>query len=263
MSEHQQASRLTVALGQWVAGPDPQENLRRIERDVEQAAGVGAALLVLPEAAMVGFAHDPRPAAEPLDGPWASRVRQLARSRGLLVVVGMFRPAGDGRVHNTVLATDGRGVEAHYDKVHLYDAFGTRESDRTAPGEQLASFEALGTRIGLATCYDVRFADQFTTLGRAGAEVVCLPTAWADGPRKAEQWRLLVRARAMDAQTFVLGCDQALDEHAKTSFGVGGSLVAGPLGQVLAEAGPGPELLVAELDLDQVRQTRAAVPILG
>ncbi|GAB2487655.1 carbon-nitrogen hydrolase family protein [Luteococcus sediminum] len=263
MRVQQRSSPFRAALGQWVAGPDPQENLRRVERDVVAAAAEGAELLVLPEASMLGFAHDPRPLAEPLDGPWASRVRELARTHDLLVVVGMFRPAGDGRVHNTVLATDGRDVEAHYDKVHLYDAFGTRESDRTAPGERLVTFEALGTRIGLATCYDVRFADQFTALGRAGAELVCLPTAWADGPRKAEQWRLLVRARAMDCQAFVLGCDQALDEQAGTSFGVGASLVAGPLGEVLAEAGPGPQLLVAELDLAQVRQTRATVPILG
>lgn len=256
--------QLTVALAQVLPTADVPTNLDLVREACARAAGSDADLVVLPEATMLAFGSDPRGAAEPLDGPFARAVREAAREHGLLVVVGMFTPATDGRVHNTLLVTDGRDVEAHYDKAHLYDAFGTRESERTAPGEQYVTVEALGTRIGLATCYDVRFADQFTAMGRDGAEVVILPTAWADGPRKAEQWELLVRARAMDAQAFVVGCDAAFDEAGKPSFGVGHSLVAGPLGEVVGEvAGNGPELVVRTVDLDVVRRAREAVPILG
>lgn len=255
--------QVTVAAAQLLAGADPTQNLALVEDAVATAAARGAQLVVLPEATMVGFGRDPRPHAQPLDGPWAGRVRELAREHDALVVVGMFTPADDGRVHNTLLATDGRGVEASYHKRHLYDAFGTRESERTAPGDDYVSFEALGTRIGLATCYDVRFADQFTALGRQGAELVALPTAWADGERKAEQWELLTRARAMDAQAFLVGADQAFDGSVRHSFGVGCSIVAGPLGEKLAMAGKEPELLVARVELDEVSSARARVPLLG
>ena len=160
--------QITVAACQVRPGSDVDENLELARRSVADAAARGAQIVVLPEATMVRFGVDPRPVAQPLDGPFAEGVRAVAREFGVLVVVGMFTPSDDGRVFNTVLATDGAAVEAHYDKVHLFDAYGTRESERTAPGREYVTFEALGTRIGLAACYDVRFADQFTAMGRAG-----------------------------------------------------------------------------------------------
>ena len=256
--------QITVAACQVRPGSDVDENLELARRSVADAAARGAQIVVLPEATMVRFGVDPRPVAQPLDGPFAEGVRAVAREFGVLVVVGMFTPSDDGRVFNTVLATDGAAVEAHYDKVHLFDAYGTRESERTAPGREYVTFEALGTRMGLAACYDVRFADQFTAMGRAGAELVLLPTAWADGPRKTEQWELLVRARAMDAQAFVVGCDTAFTADVKLSFGVGHSLVAGPLGEVMGDvAGADPEVVLRTIDLAVAEKARAAVPILG
>lgn len=178
------------------------------------------------------------------------------------MVAGLFTPAADGRVRNTLLAT-GAGVEASYDKIHLYDAFGSRESDLVEAGTEHVAVDALGTRIGLATCYDLRFADQFTALGRAGVEVVCVPASWGDGPGKAEQWDLLVRARAMDAQAWLVACDQAwTPARGADPLGVGRSAVVDALGGVRARLGHQPDLLVTTIDPAVVADVRARVPIL-
>ncbi|MEL4357534.1 MULTISPECIES: carbon-nitrogen hydrolase family protein [unclassified Luteococcus] len=261
--EPTQPATLRVALAQLNATDDPRQNLALVRDRARQAAEQGARLVVFPEATMANFTVDPRTVAEPLDGPFADGIREIARECGALLVVGVFTPAADGRVHNTLLVTDGGPVDERYDKIHLYDAFRTRESKTVAPGQRLVVIDALGTRIGLATCYDVRFAAQFTELGRQGAELICLPASWQDGPRKSEQWELLVRSRAMDAQAILLAADQAAqDTGGKKPLGVGHSLVAGPLGEVLAQAGDQAQLLVADLDLSVVAKAREAVPIL-
>ena len=122
----------------------------------------------------------------------------------------MFEPAPDRGVYNTLLATGPLVVfYVAYRKIHLFDAFGARESDLVAPGRERVVIEVGGVRVGLATCFDLRFADQFTALGRDGAELVVVPASWGAGPGKEEQWDLLTRARATDAQAWLLACDQA------------------------------------------------------
>lgn len=211
---------------------------------------------------MARFGTPLREIAEPLDGPFADGVRAVAEKHGVMVVVGLFTPSQDGRVRNTLLVT-GEGVETSYDKIHLYDAFGSRESDAVEPGERLVTVDALGTRLGFATCYDVRFADQFTALGRAGAEVICLPACWGDGPRKAEQWDALVTARAMDSQAWLVAAGQAWSPPAgPIPRGIGRSAVVGPLGGVAARLDAHPDVLVTTIDLGSVGDARALVPIL-
>ncbi|GAA4532449.1 carbon-nitrogen hydrolase family protein [Amycolatopsis samaneae] len=252
-----------IAAAQIAGSTDPLANLAVVEDAVERAAGRGADLVVLPEAALASFAADPRTVAQPLDGPWATGVRKAAAKHDVLVVAGMFEPAPDGRVHNTLLIT-GRGVESAYRKIHLYDAFGSRESDTVAPGAELVQVELRGVRIGFATCYDLRFADHFTALGRAGAELVVVPASWGAGPGKEEQWDLLTRARAHDAQAWLLACDQAWTPPSGTDpLGVGRSVLADPLGGVHARLGGTPGLLVADVDVETVRAVRQRVPILG
>lgn len=263
---------MRVAAVQLGSTKDPVENLFLAGNGIRGAADAGARLVVLPEATMANFTTRLSRVAQPLDGPFAQGIRAVAAECGVLVVVGMFTPgstpspAGKGdrlRVRNTVLVTDGVGIDAHYDKVHLYDALGSRESDTVEPGADLLVVEALGTRIGIATCYDMRFPAQFTDLGRRGAEVICLPTSWAPGEGKVEQLRTLVRARAMDSQSFVVMADQVAPMDAGTRpLGVGHSLVAGPTGAVVAEAGEDPTVLVAELDVETVAKVRQALPIL-
>ena len=258
---------LTVAAAQLTSGSDPAANLELVTDAIAAAAARGASLVVTPEATMVCFGTDLRAIAEPLDGPWASAVRAAAREHRITAVVGMFEPAPDGRVHNTLLVADPFQPPAddpvHYRKIHLFDAFGSRESAVVAPGDELVRIKVDGVSVGLATCYDVRFADQFSALGRAGSELILLPASWGDGPGKAEQWDLLTRARAADAQAWLLACDQAwTPPRGRAPLGVGRSVLADPTGAVRTQLGSEPGLLVADIDTDLVREVRARVPIL-
>lgn len=254
---------LTVAAAQLTSGPDPAANLELVTDAIAAAAARGARLVVTPEATMACFGTDLRAVAEPLDGPWAGAVRAAAHAHGITAVVGMFEPAADGRVHNTLLVAQPSGDSTAYRKIHLFDAFGSRESDVVAPGDERVQIDVDGVPVGLATCYDVRFADQFSALGRAGAELVLLPASWGDGPGKAEQWDLLTRARAADAQAWLLGCDQAWTvPRGRAPLGLGRSVLADPTGAVRSRLGSEPGLLVAEIDTDLVREVRQRVPIL-
>jgi len=254
-----------IALAQIVSTPSPAENLETVAAETARAAAAGARVVVFPEATMCCFGVTLP--AEPLDGPWATRVREIAAEAGVTVVAGMFTPDPDGRVRNTLLATGG-GVEAHYDKVHLFDAFGFAESATVAPGTLPVTIDVDGTTVGLATCYDVRFPGLFQKLGDAGARVVLMPASWGAGPGKREQWDLLVRARALDSTCIVAACDQADPEsvgreRGKAPTGIGASLVASPFGVVEAQLGEKPDLLVHDLDLESVGTARAAIPVLA
>jgi len=251
-----------VAAAQIVSGPDPVANLATAIESVRRAAAAGAQLVVLPEATMACFGTDLGAVAEPLDGPWVSALRQCATDLDVTVVAGMFEPADDGRVHNTLLVA-GRDVDTSYRKIHLYDAFGSRESDLVAPGTRHVVVTVRGVRVGMATCYGLRFADQFTALGRAGAELVVVPASWGDGPGKSEQWDLLTRARATDAQAWLLAADQAwVPPRGTDPLGVGRSVLVDPLGRVCVMLGHEAALLTTEIDLTFVQQVRKRIPVL-
>lgn len=260
---------MRIALAQFTATTDPADNLALVQRQIATAGHAGVRLVVFPEAMSCSFARPRIEAAEPLDGPWANGVRAAAAAAGVSVVVGLFTPGTGGRVRNTLLVTGG-GVEAFYDKLHLFDAYGYAESDQVEPGERLVTVDIDGVRFGLATCYDVRFPAQFAALADAGAEVMLVPASWAPGERKVEQWRTLVTARALDTTSLVVAVGQALpvddtdaDPAARKPTGVGHSIVAGPLGEVLVELGPEPELRVVELDVASVSRARGVLPVLG
>ncbi|MEV8372451.1 carbon-nitrogen hydrolase family protein [Kribbella sp. NPDC056861] len=253
---------LRVAAAQISTGPDPVANLAIAVESVRRTAEAGASVIALPEATLAAFGSDLRAVAEPLDGPFASGLRKVAADLGVVVIAGLFEPASDGRVHNTLLVT-GPGVEASYRKIHLYDAFGSRESDLVAPGDELVTFEVDGVRVGLATCYDLRFADQFTALGRAGAELIVVPASWGAGPAKEDQWDLLTRARASDAQAWLLACDQAWTAPRGTDpLGIGRSALIDPLGHPRGRLGAEADLLVGTVETELAVAVRARVPIL-
>ncbi|MEU6129103.1 carbon-nitrogen hydrolase family protein [Saccharopolyspora sp. NPDC047091] len=259
---------MRVALCQIVSTPDPAANLELVADGVRRAAEAGAELAVFPEATMACFGIPLGPVAEPLDGPWATEVRGLAAESGITVVAGMFTPADDGRVANTLLVT-GPGVDAHYDKIHLYDAFGFAESRTVAPGAEPLVVDVGGTGIGVTTCYDVRFPGLYAALADRGASVIVTAASWGAGDGKREQWELLVRARALDSTSWVVACGQAdprtagIEPSGKAPTGIGFSTVATPVGTVHAQLGDAPDVLVAELDPAAVEQARASIPVLA
>ena len=198
---------MRLAVAQIITGADLAANLELIRDYATRAKAAGAELVVFPEAAMRAFGHRLTDIAEPVDGTWAGSVRSIAKELDITVVAGMFTPGRDGRVRNTLLVT-GPGVETSYDKIHLFDAFGFAESDTVDAGTAPVTFEVNGTTFGLATCYDVRFPALFTANAKAGAQVNIVCASWGAGEGKAEQWDLLVRARALDSTTFVVACGQ-------------------------------------------------------
>jgi len=204
-------------------------------------------------------------AAEPIDGSWADGVRGIAAGAGITVVAGMFVPADDGRVTNTLVAA-GPDVDAHYDKIHLYDAFGFTESRTVAPGHEPVVITVDGVVVGLTLCYDIRFPELYVELARRGAQVITVHASWGTGPGKLEQWNLLARARALDTGSFVAAVGQAYpgDEIAAIGpTGVGGSVVASPLGEVVDAAGADPTLLVTDIDTDTVQSVRDTIAVLS
>lgn len=260
---------LRVALAQIRSSTDPSANLALVEDYTLRAADADASLVLFPEATMCRFGVALGPIAQPLDGPWASAVRSLAQRAGVVVVAGMFVPAGDGRVTNTLLAT-GPGVEARYDKIYLYDAFGFTESKTIAPGREPVVISVGGdaepVSVGLTLCYDIRFPELYVELAQRGAELITAHASWGTGPGKLEQWTLLARARAIDTTGILAAVDQAYpgDEIAKVGpTGVGGSVVASATGEVLTSAGADPQLLVYDVDLEAARKVRETVAVMS
>ncbi|WP_328350873.1 carbon-nitrogen hydrolase family protein [Mycobacterium sp. NBC_00419] len=257
---------MRIALAQILSGTDPTANLTLVEQYTRQAAEAGAQLVVFPEGTMSRFGVPLTPVAEPLDGPWADAVRGIAARAGITVVAGMFTPTADERVTNTLLAT-GPGVDAHYDKIHLYDAFGFAESTGVAAGREPVVITVDGVGVGLTLCYDIRFPSLYIELADRGAQVITVSASWGAGPGKLEQWTLLARARALDSASFIAAAGQGypgdeLANSSKAPTGVGGSLVASPFGEVLASAGPDPQLVVADVDVDTVPAVRETLGVL-
>lgn len=259
---------MRIALCQIAATTDPDDNLRLVADGIARAARAGATLAVFPEATMARFGASLADLAEPLDGPWAASVRRMADDADIAVAVGMFTPTGDGRVANTLLFT-GRGVEAHYEKIHLFDAFGHAESDTIAAGDTPVTVSVDGVTIGLAICYDVRFPGLYTSLAANGARVILTSASWGGGPGKREQWELLTRARALDSTSWILACDQADPESIGATVtgnsprGIGYSLVSAPLGTVHSQLGQSPDVLVVDVDPAEADATRQALPVLN
>jgi deaminated glutathione amidase len=260
---------MRIALAQILSGTEPAANLQLVRDYAGRAADEGAKLVVFPEATMCRFGVPLQPIAEPVDGPWADGVRQIATATGITVIAGMFTPAGDGRVTNTLIAA-GPGTpnqpDAHYHKIHLYDAFGFSESRTVAPGHEPVVIMVDDVRVGLTICYDIRFPALYTELARRGAQLIAVCASWGSGPGKLEQWTLLARARALDSMSYVAAAGQADPGDTLTGTGaptgVGGSLVASPLGEVLASAGADPQLVVADIDVDNVVTARDSIAVL-
>jgi deaminated glutathione amidase len=255
---------MRVALCQIEVGDDPKENLERMRDALARAPE--ADLAVFPEAAQVRFGNDLAALAEPLDGPFVTALAEAARRHGTAVVAGVFEPAPDGRVFNTVVGIDADGATVgSYRKIHLFDAFEDRESTLVAAGDTPVVLTLAGLRIGVVTCYDIRFPELSRALVDRGAQVLVVPAAWAQGVFKEEHWTTLVRARAIENTTWVIAVDKAPDRTRPPRGlpgGVGRSQLIDPMGTVLADLGPFPDVRVVDLDPDTATRVRAFLPSL-
>lgn len=285
-------SALPVALVQLCATEDAGLNRRQAEAWLERAVleapgGVRPRLLMLPEVWNAPYAVDrfaafaepiPEPGADLTQGPSPSlaMVASLARRHGVAVIAGSIPEQGEaGRTYNTATVVDPRGVLlAKHRKLHLFDVdvpggICFRESDSLTAGEDLTvlsgSSDPLRTglqeppNLGLLICYDIRFPELALLMQqRHGCTLFACPAAFntTTGPR---HWHLVMRARAIDTQCFVLACSSARPQGGGYPS-YGHSLVVDPWGTVVAEAGNGEQVLHAQLDLAQVALARQAIP---
>ena len=219
-----------------------------------------ADLVVFPEAFARDFGKagsDLSAYAESLDGPFVTEVERVAKERDTTIVAGLFETSGDpDRPYNTLVM---RGsAQADYRKIHLYDSFGYRESDRLSAGEiEPVLTEVGGLTVGLMTCYDLRFPELSRLLVERGADVLVVPAAWMAGDRKVDHWRTLVLARAIENTAYVVAAAQPTPRY------TGHSMVVDPRGDVLAEAGDGDEVITAVLERDVLEEARRTNPSLA
>lgn len=201
--------------------------------------------------------------AEPLDGPFVTGLAEAAREHGTAVIAGVFEPAEGGRVYNTAVAVDETGeLVAAYRKIHLFDSFGSRESELVSPGDAPAVVSLGGLRVGLITCYDVRFPELARALVDEGADVFAVIAAWGTGPMKEEHWVTLVKARAIENTTWTIAVGQAPNPFVQDGFGVGRSMLVDPMGVARHDLGPGTAVEVGEIDQGLTEIVRRTLPSL-
>lgn len=258
---------VAIAVAQFAPGDDEAKNLDEIRRLAEDAAARGALLVVFPEYSSY-FTPDLGPDwpdhAQTLHGPFVRALAEIAAELGIHLVAGMIElVSGESdRVANTLVAVDAAGeIVARYRKMHLYDAFGMRESDRIVAGGVWGDGEAPtfawgGFTVGLQTCYDVRFPEVTRRLVDAGADLVLLPSEWVRGPLKEHHWRTLVTARAIENTVYVAAADHA------PPIGAGNSMVVDPMGVELVTVGEATDVGVAWISAARVTEVRHINPAL-
>ena len=261
---------MRVAAVQLNSTDDVDRNLEVAERLVRAAAADGAELIALPEKwTLLGGPDELRAGAEPLDGPSLSAVRGWARELGAHILAGSIaeRVEGQGQLSNTSVLIDSSGEDlAVYRKIHMFDVEveGTtyRESETEQAGDEIVSASIGELELGLSVCYDLRFPELYRILAVRGAEAVTVPSAFT-APTGRAHWEVLLRARAIENQVFVIAPDQAgkAPPHYE-SFGH--SAIVDPWGTVLAMASADEERFVAaDLDLAGQRSIREKLPSLA
>ncbi len=254
----------SVALGQVVTSDDKDVNLRKGVALIRRACKKEADLLILPELFMA-YREFAAPVAsfvetaESLSGPFVRTMARAAKDSGIHVAFGMIESSKRlGLVYNTVamLGPDG-SLLGHHRKVQLFDSFGYKESSRFAPGSELEKpFRTSIARVGMMTCYELRFPEIARLLALEGAEVLVVPTAWVSGRLKEDHLHVLARARALENTVFVaVACQTG-------RIFTGRSIIVDPFGVPLCDAGEEEGLIVTEIDLGRIARVRRVLPSL-
>lgn len=269
-------AKFHIALCQHKVRGSVSENLQAAAEAVRAAAQRGADIAVLPEMFVCHFVPEQmRSCAQTLSGDIVQTLSEIAKENRIWLVGGSFPERADllsdsvsdsAALYNTcpVFSPDG-ALQGSYRKrflfdVELPDKVSSCESAVFTPGDRSLVIDAGFVRFGVAICFDIRFPQLFIDMAKAGADLIVVPAAFSarTGP---DHWQLLNRARALDAQVFVAGVDIAKNEEAPFA-GHGCSCVSDPWGRIIAEAGSGEEMFIAQIDTDQVRAIRQGLAVL-
>lgn len=261
---------MKVAVLQVNSRDDKAKNIETALDLVDRAAGEGADVAVLPECVdYLGPSEGALKAAEPIPGPTSERFARAAREHGIWLLAGSIRERDDdpGRSYNTSLLFDRQGeIVAKYRKIHLFDveidgSVSARESATIAAGHEVVTADIEGRTAGLSICYDLRFPELYRALALRGAEIMFVPAAFTLYTGK-DHWEVLLRARAIENQCFVVAAAQ-VGKHLPNEACYGRSVIIDPWGTVLATAPDTIGMAVAELDFEQLRRTREQLPSLA
>lgn len=254
--------KLVVGLGQFSVAKTWQENLETCKKYIEQAVEQGVDLLVLPEGILARDIADPdlvRRAAQNLDGPFVSELLKFSRPLPITVLMTIHVPSdeADEKVWNIHLGIHRGQIIAKYKKLHLYDAFTMKESTNVVPGNEVPPLvEVNGFKLGLMTCYDVRFPELSRRLVLDGADALVLPAAWVKGPLKEHHWDTLITARALENTCYML----AIGESGPRNIGL--SKVIDPLGVTITSATEQDGLVISVINKERIEYARSILPAL-
>lgn len=252
---------LRFALVQFSSGPDKNGNLTRALNIIKELPD-GVDMAVFPEY-MMGYPDgDLMPEfvsklAEPVDGQFITSLREAARRKGIWLLVNFFERGKEKPRNVDVIINRNGDVAARYAKIHLFDVYGYRESDIFEHGRDVVTFDFEGLKVGVATCFDVRFPELFRRMAIEGAKAFLLPSAWYAGPAKEEQWLLMGRARAHENVAFMI----AVGNSARPF--IGRSYVADPYGIIRMDLGSGEKVGLFDLDEEEVERARKTLPLLA
>ncbi|MBZ6075903.1 deaminated glutathione amidase [Microvirga puerhi] len=252
---------MKVALGQFAVSKDWKDNAETCVRLMKQAEAGGADLLVLPEGILARDITDPDivlKSAQSLDGPFMTQVLEASRGSALTMMTCIHVPSGSGRVFNVLVTVRNGAIVSQYRKLHLYDAFSAKESTNVQPGSEIPQIlEIAGLKVGVMTCYDVRFPELARRLVVDGAEVIILPAAWVRGLGKEAHWEVLVTARALENTCYMVAVGECGERN------IGASMVVDPLGVAVVRAGETPALVFADIDPARIAHARSVLPVLA
>ncbi|EIJ36407.1 carbon-nitrogen hydrolase family protein [Thiothrix nivea] len=262
-----------VAALQMASGPQVQANLMEAGRLIKEAAGRGARLLVLPETfAMMGVHETDRvKIAEPYgNGPIQSFISQQAKQYGVWIVAGTIPVHSDNpdRPYAASILFDDKGkAVARYDKIHLFDVMLSEnqevytESDTTTPGREPVIVDTPFGKLGMSICYDLRFPELYRRLSAMGAQILVIPSSFTELTGKAH-WETLLRARAIENLCYVIAPGQG-GYHVNGRTTYGHSMIIDYWGRIRGECDRGAGVVLAELDMDALEQTRKTFPVLS
>jgi predicted amidohydrolase len=261
---------MIAAAVQMTSGRDVARNLERAANWISRAVQAGAEFVALPEnfAYMAETDAAPNPVAQELDGPIVGFLRDEAKRHAIWLAGGTFpeRIHGEIRHYNTavLVGADGKLV-THYRKIHLFDVnlpdASYQESRSVAPGERVVVADTPAGKVGLSVCYDLRFPELYRKLSAQGARILLVPAAFTV-PTGRDHWQVLLRARAIENQAFVVAAAQ-YGVHNATRRSFGRSMIVDPWGVVLATVPDGEGVAVAALDLSAQDRIRQELPALA
>lgn len=247
-----------AALQHDVVWEDVEANLAALTPQVAAAVGAGAQLILLTEMFATGFSMNTAKTAQPRGGPAETFLREQARTHGVWLAGSVAEMAADDDrlASNTLILVGPDGATHRYRKIHPFSYSG--EDQYFAAGDTHVTVDVEGIRVTLFVCYDLRFADEFWATA-AETDLYVVVANWPKARR--EHWRTLLRARAIENQAYVAGVNR-VGSGGRLDY-VGDSMIIDPMGEILVSAAGGATMLLADIDADLVRETRAALPFMA